>query len=150
MCSSPPKEWPGKTHKQNFGTHPVPGQSRKSVYVYVFFWQILHKFLTPDWNPQKQSLGQILDKFGVRGVFECCKGKKGFARLDSVYVLDTKRKEHTRRGSFSPKQCSSALEAPSKDPPSENPVLRTLCPSRIPCKTASKNLLTTCFQTSIK
>ena len=26
-----------KTHKQNFGTHPVPGQSRKFVYVYVFF-----------------------------------------------------------------------------------------------------------------
>ena len=24
-----------KTHKQNFGTHPVPGQSRKFVYVYV-------------------------------------------------------------------------------------------------------------------
>ena len=24
------------THKQNFGTHPVPGQSRKFVYVYVF------------------------------------------------------------------------------------------------------------------
>ena len=27
-----------KTHKQNFGTHPVPGQSRKFVYVYVFFF----------------------------------------------------------------------------------------------------------------
>ena len=26
-----------KTHKQLFGTHPVPGQSRKFVYVYVFF-----------------------------------------------------------------------------------------------------------------
>ena len=26
-----------KTHKQNFGTHPVPGQSRKFVYVYVLF-----------------------------------------------------------------------------------------------------------------
>ena len=39
------------------------------------------KFLTnsspPDWDSQKQSLGQILDKFGFRGVFECCKGKKG-------------------------------------------------------------------------
>ena len=31
------KEWPKKTHKQNFGTHPVPGQSRQFVYVYVFF-----------------------------------------------------------------------------------------------------------------
>ena len=26
-----------KKHKQIFGTHPVPGQSRKFVYVYVFF-----------------------------------------------------------------------------------------------------------------
>ena len=29
---------PKKPHKQNFGTHPVPGQSRKFVYVYVFFF----------------------------------------------------------------------------------------------------------------
>ena len=27
-------------------------------------------------TPQKQALGQILDKFGVPGVIECCKGKK--------------------------------------------------------------------------
>ena len=44
-------------------------------------FHIFDKFLTnlgpPDWNPEKQSSGQILDKFGVRGVFECCKGKKG-------------------------------------------------------------------------
>ena len=44
-------------------------------------FQFFDKFLTnlgrPDCNPEKQSLGQILDKFGVRGVFECCKGKKG-------------------------------------------------------------------------
>ena len=40
------------------------------------FWQIFSKFWPPDWNPPKQSLGQILDKFGVRGVFECCKGTK--------------------------------------------------------------------------
>ena len=32
------KDWPEKTHKQIFGTHPVPGQSRKFVYVYVFFF----------------------------------------------------------------------------------------------------------------
>ena len=25
------------THKQNFATHPVPGQSRTFVYAYVFF-----------------------------------------------------------------------------------------------------------------
>ena len=44
-------------------------------------FQFFDKFLTNlgpvDWNPEKQSSGQILDKFGVRVVFECCKGKKG-------------------------------------------------------------------------
>ena len=40
------------------------------------FRQILTNFRPLDWNPQKQSLGQILDKFGVRGVFKCCKGKR--------------------------------------------------------------------------
>ena len=28
-------------------------------------------------TPKKQSSGQILDKFGVRGIFECCKGPEG-------------------------------------------------------------------------
>ena len=38
MCFfSPIRNDPKKTHKQIFGTHPVPGQSRKFVYVYVFF-----------------------------------------------------------------------------------------------------------------
>ena len=40
----------------------------------IIFAQNFDKFLAnvspPDWNPQKQSPGQILDKFGVRGVFE--------------------------------------------------------------------------------
>ena len=36
------------------------------------FDKFLTNFSPPDWNPQKQSQGQILDKFGVRGVFECC------------------------------------------------------------------------------
>ena len=47
------------------------------------FWtnfQIFGKFLTSlgprDWNPKTQSSGQTLDKFGVQGVFECCKGEK--------------------------------------------------------------------------
>ena len=39
--------------------------------------QFLKNFSPPDWNPQKQSPGEILDKFGVWGVFECCEGKKG-------------------------------------------------------------------------
>ena len=39
VCFLPHQEWPEKTHKQIFGTHPVPGQSRKFVYVYVFFLQ---------------------------------------------------------------------------------------------------------------
>ena len=39
MCFSPPvRNDPKKTaHKQNFATHPVPGQSREFVYVHVFF-----------------------------------------------------------------------------------------------------------------
>ena len=39
------------------------------------FNKFFTNFSPPDWNPQKQSLGQILDKFGVRGVF--WKGKEG-------------------------------------------------------------------------
>ena len=35
----PHKKWHEKsTHKHIFGTHPNPGQSRKFVYVYVFFF----------------------------------------------------------------------------------------------------------------
>ena len=45
MCfSSPIRNDPKKTHKQNFGTHPVPGQSRKFVYVYVFFLSLMLVF----------------------------------------------------------------------------------------------------------
>ena len=46
------------------------------------FFQFFDKFLTdltPDWNPEKRSSGQILDKFGARGIFESCKGKKGLS-----------------------------------------------------------------------
>ena len=46
MCFfSPIRNDPKKTHKQIFGTHPVPGQSRKFVYVYVFFFPWFVKFL---------------------------------------------------------------------------------------------------------
>ena len=45
-------------------------------------------FGPPDWNRQKQSLGQILGKFGVRGVFECCKGKKVSQLLRSLFFKD--------------------------------------------------------------
>ena len=38
---TPPKKKEKKTHKQLFGTHPVPGQSRKFVYVYVFFLSLI-------------------------------------------------------------------------------------------------------------
>ena len=46
-------------------------------YRFSNFDKFLTNFSPPDWSPQKQSLGQILDKFGVSGVFECCKGRKG-------------------------------------------------------------------------
>ena len=35
---SPIRNDPKKTHKQMFATHPVPGQSRKFVHVYVCFF----------------------------------------------------------------------------------------------------------------
>ena len=47
----------------------------------IFVFQMFDEFLTnlgpPDWNLEKQSSGQIFDKFGVRGIFECCKGPAG-------------------------------------------------------------------------
>ena len=43
MCFSPIRKDPKKTHKQNFGTHSVPGQSRRFVYVYVFFIHSLNQ-----------------------------------------------------------------------------------------------------------
>ena len=48
MFFSPIRNYPKKkTHKQIFGTHPVPGQSRKFVYVYVFFLSLKKIILTP-------------------------------------------------------------------------------------------------------
>ena len=44
---------------------------------FKFLTEIFPNFSPPDWNTPKQSLGQILDKFGVLGVFEGCKGEKG-------------------------------------------------------------------------
>ena len=38
MCLLPIRNKKTHTHKQLFGTHPVPGQSRKFVCVYVFFF----------------------------------------------------------------------------------------------------------------
>ena len=56
-------------------------------------FQIFDKYLTnlgpPDWNPEKQSSGQILDKFGVRGVLERCKGKKGSQVWGGPWTLDS-------------------------------------------------------------
>ena len=41
MFFSPIRNDPKKTHKQIFGTHPVPGQSRKFFYVCVFFLSLI-------------------------------------------------------------------------------------------------------------
>ena len=38
-----------KTHKQISGIHPVPGQSRKFVYVYVFFFSLILAILDRLW-----------------------------------------------------------------------------------------------------
>ena len=54
MCIfSPIRNGPKKTHKQIFGTHPVPGQSCKFVYVYVFFLSL---------NDSRRRLSHILLK----------------------------------------------------------------------------------------
>ena len=53
------------------------------ITIFSTFDQFLTNFSPHDWNPQKQSLGQILDKFGVRGVFECCQGKEGLQGLET-------------------------------------------------------------------
>ena len=53
------------------------------------FWQI---WVPPDWNPEKQSSGQILGKFAVRGVFECCKGKKGSQKSQRFESLRFQRR----------------------------------------------------------
>ena len=71
-----------------FGGVPVRGTEiwndlSKFVRKLPFFKvrQIFPNFIPPDWNPPKQLLGQILDKFGVSGVFEGCKGEKGSKSL---------------------------------------------------------------------
>ena len=57
------------------------------------FDKFLTNFSALDWNPEKQSLGQILDKFGVRGVFESCKGEKGSQAYELFWhkLLNTPR-----------------------------------------------------------
>ena len=52
-------------------------QNLSENYRFSNFDRNFSKFQSPDWNPPKQSLGQILDKFGVSGVFEGCEGEKG-------------------------------------------------------------------------
>ena len=65
------------------------------------FWQIFPNFSPPDWNPPKQSLGQILDKFGVSGVFEGCKGEKG--SQDSFLCFEKKSPKNLLRLFFASK-----------------------------------------------
>ena len=51
----------------------------------------------PGWNPPKQSLGQILDKFGVSGVFEGCihKGEQGSQVLWPILHLPLESQHST-------------------------------------------------------
>ena len=55
-----PKE---KAHKQNVGTHPVPGQSRKFVYVSMFLfpwlWKGSAEFGGGVWEPRPVYWGQV-------------------------------------------------------------------------------------------
>ena len=67
---------------QNLLPHQIKKQFVKNCqnlsenYGFSNFDHFLQMFDPLTGTPKKQSLGQILDKFGVRGVFECCKGKK--------------------------------------------------------------------------
>ena len=72
---------------------PNPKFVKKNLSQQMFFGQhcqFFAKFLTnlgpPDWNAGKQVSGQILNKFGVRGIFECCKGPE-----DSQRIVRTKQ-----------------------------------------------------------
>ena len=56
-------------------------QSLSENYRFSNFHKFLTNFSPPEWNPQKQSLGQILDKFGVRGVFLKAVREKRFGKL---------------------------------------------------------------------
>ena len=49
-----------KTHKQNFATRPDPGQSRKFVYVYVFF------SVPDEWCARSAELGRESQKMKAR------------------------------------------------------------------------------------
>ena len=46
------------------------------------FDKVLTNFSPPDWNPQKQSLGQIWGS----GCFLCCKGKKGSQHIKNFSI----------------------------------------------------------------
>ena len=64
--------------------------------------QIFDNFLTnlgpPDWSPEKQSSGQIFDKFGVRGIFECCKGPEGSqSKEKKSQIWSPKTSQHSSR-----------------------------------------------------
>ena len=67
---SPIRNDPKKTHKQNFGTHPVPGQSRKFVYVYVFFLSLTSE--GPKGGRRKGGRGRKLSHFSFCCAFRCC------------------------------------------------------------------------------
>ena len=61
------KEWPENTHthKLIFGTHPVPGQSRKFVYVSVFFLSLSDILYseTPPKGPENRCHPNMFDTF---------------------------------------------------------------------------------------
>ena len=66
---SPIRNDPKKTHKQIFGTHPVPGQSREFVYVYVFsFPERVQKELNDGTKSRNEGTkkGAMVPKTGTR------------------------------------------------------------------------------------
>ena len=107
---------PKKTHKQNFGTHPIPGQSRKFVYVYVFF-------LSPNLGVVLWGTGGILFReycFGEENSLSSAANSVSSARNSVSSRVCTQiigRKELTEfgpRNSVSPKKTHCSPCAPAE------------------------------------
>ena len=94
-----------KTHKQNFATHPIPGQSLKFVYVYVFFlslvpiasqeftarlgWPQMVSYLWPTTAEPSRKVSEN-QKFMGRNISVICAGRR---RATTIQITSCPSKE---------------------------------------------------------
>ena len=78
-------------------------KKKKTVIFRTNFFKFLTNSSPPDWNTKKQLPGQILDKFGVWGVFESCKGEKGSQLWQHNSVSGIGKR-------FPPEKCLSVID----------------------------------------